>query len=219
MLNTQPGKLHSGDRLYWAGSRMGCIFKFGLGRIKGPPVIKDCLWQGGEEEEGSTGVHRASPSRPQRRRQLLSLGPTGRIPWRRGDPAPRHRGDRERRHLCFPLSPSQLGPATGKTWGGGGEDVHGLGAGSGEAGTDCAGVFGGAGSRRTAAKPRRRVSGGAPATPPPPCPRPRPPRTPGQRAGSPMNRMGKVMKSRKTCGTTLSASTKQPLLRTPWSTR
>ena len=36
---------------------------------------------------------------------------------------------------------------------------------------------------------------------------------------SPMNRMGKVMKSRKTCGTTLSASTKQPLLRTPWSTR
>ena len=38
-------------------------------------------------------------------------------------------------------------------------------------------------------------------------------------ARSPMKRIGKVMKSRKTCGTTLSASTKQPLLRTPWSTR
>lgn len=40
----------------------------------------------------------------------------------------------------------------------------------------------------------------------------------GPRRRSPMKRMGKVMKSRKTCGTTLSASTKQPLLSTPWST-
>lgn len=183
------------------------------------------------QPQGNTEV----PSPPLRCRLHLfwaQLRLTGRVPWGRGDPAPyaapkRVQPDLSRayRNLCFPLSPFQPGPEMAKL----GETlsqgrplfaavsrelrgVRGL-----QGSTQSRGPWE-EGERRSRGPERDTERRSARSLLLPRCLCP-PLRSDCPRESSPMKRMGKVMKSKKTCGTTLSASTKQPLLRTPWSTR